>query len=52
MSDTVALRHPETGAEFDAHPDSVAGWEARGWEQVTDAVEEVPAELEKEPEDG
>jgi hypothetical protein len=31
----VRLVHPETGGEFECHPDAVAAWQERGWKRVS-----------------
>lgn len=51
MAENVALGHPETGGEFEAHPDSIPGWLARGWEVLTDQadVPDVADEEEEQP---
>ena len=50
MAEPVALSHPKTGGEFEAHPEAVDGWKARGWEVITDQVDVTEDEADNEEE--
>ena len=43
----VRLVHPETGGEFECHPDAVASWQERGWKRAG-----VTAKTKKESDNG